>query len=86
MPKETATEAAVGGVVHNVISAVTIKAEDHHHWYEAKRWQGIGLVVVGAALTLVPLLPDTVGLTLVTTGLYWAGIGSGQAIERNKNP
>jgi hypothetical protein len=52
-------------------------------WWEVKRVQGIFLIIVGTALTVVPLVPDTVGLLIVGTGLTWLGFGAGEAVQRN---
>ena len=74
----------ITSALKTVENAVIIKSSDHKHWYDAKRWQGISLMILGSALTAVPYIPDTVGMFLLTTGWGWACYGAGGAVERNK--
>ena len=76
-------EQVTTSILKSVEAAVTIKAVDHVHWYDAKRWQGIGMMVIGVGLSAVPYLPDSVGLFFIGTGWSWWVYGAGKAVERN---
>jgi hypothetical protein len=61
---------------------MTEEQAKQRRWWEVKRVQGAFLMVIGTALTAVPIIPDSVGLLIVGAGLNWLGFGAGAAEER----